>query len=187
MDPVLLADIVVTVHLTFVLFVLVAQVLIVAGWLLRWGWVRNFWFRLIHLASIGIVAAQAVVGIICPLTTLERYLRREGEYPRYCALLAANAAASRSENLLTSLVSATWAGNPITVMDDAGPLHMLEHASAVGRFCNQTLFFRDPPKYLFPAIYVSFMSLVVLTWIFALPRLPWRRGELPPPHSAISQ
>jgi hypothetical protein len=175
MDPVLLADVVVTVHMLFMLFVVFAQVLIVAGWLLRWGWVRSFWFRLIHLASIGIVAAQAVAGIICPLTTLERHLRREAAYPTYCALLAGNLVASRSENLQTTLVSATWACNPISVINDAGPLHILERASAIGRFCNQTLFFRDPPKYLFPIIYVTFATMVVLTWVFALPRLPWRK------------
>jgi hypothetical protein len=186
MDPILLADVVVTVHFLFMLFVLVAQLLIAVGWVLRWEWVRNFWFRLVHLASIGVVAAQALAGIVCPLTTLERYLRKEAEYPSYCALLASNMVASRSESFLTSLVAATWAGNSMTVMEPppygGKYLHNVERASAIGRFCNQTLFYSDPPKWLFPSIYVSFASLVVLTWIFAPPRLPWRKA----PHSAIS-
>jgi hypothetical protein len=187
MDPILLADIVVTIHLLFMLFVLIAQVLIVAGWLLHWGWVRNFWFRLVHLGSIGVVAAQALAGIICPLTTLERHFRVEGEYPKYCALLAANLVASRSENLLTSLVPASCAANPITLIDEieGGALHVLDRASAIGRFSNNTLFFR-PQGPLFPIVYVSFALLVVLTWIFAPPHLPWRKvhlasGEREPP------
>jgi hypothetical protein len=139
MDPILLADIVVTVHLLFMLFVLLAQVLIVAGWLLRWAWVRNFWFRLVHLGSIGFVAGQALVGLWCPLTILERNLRLKG---------------------------------------GAEGLHDLENASAIGRFCNETLFF-PPSGPVFPIIYTSFALLVLLTWIFAPPRLPWRKVEMP--------
>jgi hypothetical protein len=132
MDPILQADILVTIHLGFMLFVLIGQILIVAGWLLRWEWVRNFWFRLIHLGSIVFVAAQAVFGIECPLTTWERELR-------------------------------------------GGRLHDLESASAIGRFCNETLFFRPAPV-VFAIVYVTFALLVLLTWIFAPPRLPWRRA-----------
>jgi hypothetical protein len=179
MDPVLLADIVVTVHLLFVLFVLIAQLFIVAGWLLRWSWVRNFWFRLLHLGSIGVVAGQAVAGIECPLTTVERDLRAEAVSPKYCALLAANLAASRSDNLLTFLAPAFSAGDSDGILYKGRPLHMLERASAIGRFANHTLFFRDPPKLLFPIIYISFTLLVVLTWVFAAPRLPWRKVAVP--------
>jgi hypothetical protein len=69
MDDILLADILVTVHLAFMLFVVIAQMLIVAGWLLRWNWVRNFWFRMVHLLSIAVVAGQAGLRIECPLAT----------------------------------------------------------------------------------------------------------------------
>jgi hypothetical protein len=55
---------------------------VVAGLVLIWigkfcGWacVRNLWFRLAHLAAIGIVVLQAWVGVICPLTTWEMALR----------------------------------------------------------------------------------------------------------------
>jgi len=46
-----------------------------AGRFLRWAWVRNAWFRLAHLLAIGIVAGEAVGGVICPLTTWEARLR----------------------------------------------------------------------------------------------------------------
>jgi len=80
----LLADTLLFVHVLFVLFVLIGLVLILAGKLADWAWVRNPWFRLAHLAAIGIVTVQSWIGVICPLTTLEMALRaRAGDatYP----------------------------------------------------------------------------------------------------------
>lgn len=70
-----LADLVVTLHLAYVLTVIVLLVLIPVGRFLNWNWVRWFWLRVIHLLMIGIVAFQAWIGVICPLTHLENYLR----------------------------------------------------------------------------------------------------------------
>ena len=70
-----LADLVLTIHTGFILFVVVGLLVILCGGFLRWSWVRNPWFRAAHLAAIGIVVIQAWLGIICPLTTLEMYLR----------------------------------------------------------------------------------------------------------------
>jgi hypothetical protein len=70
-----LADVLVTAHLAFVAFVVVGQLLILVGWVCGWGWVRNFWFRLVHLTAIGVVAAEGLAGEECPLTTWERNLR----------------------------------------------------------------------------------------------------------------
>lgn len=75
MGPVLKADILVTIHLGFVAFVVVGQFLILAGWFLGWDWTRNFSFRVVHLLAIGFVAAEALAGLECPLTTWERDLR----------------------------------------------------------------------------------------------------------------
>ena len=69
------ADAVLLLHVLFVVFVVVGLVLILAGKLMSWNWVRNWWFRVIHLAAIGIVVLQSWLGVICPLTTLEMYLR----------------------------------------------------------------------------------------------------------------
>ena len=52
----LLADLVVIVHFAYVGFVVIGQLLILIGIVLRWQWIRNPWFRLIHLAMILIVA-----------------------------------------------------------------------------------------------------------------------------------
>ncbi|EDN66409.1 conserved hypothetical protein, membrane [Beggiatoa sp. PS] len=70
-----LADLTVLVHATFVLFVVGGQILIVIGWLKKWIWTQNFIFRWLHLAAIGYVVLEAWLGIICPLTLLENYLR----------------------------------------------------------------------------------------------------------------
>lgn len=72
----LLADAVLVVHALFVGFVVFGLVLILLGLGLGWGWVRNFWFRIAHLAAIGIVVAQSWVGVLCPLTIWENALRR---------------------------------------------------------------------------------------------------------------
>src|SRR2546425_8327969 len=67
----LLADVVLVIHFAFVAFVILGLLAVWTGRFLRWSWVRNFWFRVAHLLAIGIVAAQALGGVICPLTTWE--------------------------------------------------------------------------------------------------------------------
>ena len=70
-----LADFIAAVHLAFVTYVIVAQVLIVVGVAAGWGWVRNPWFRISHLLMIGVVAMESIVDFECPLTTWENMLR----------------------------------------------------------------------------------------------------------------
>lgn len=70
-----LADLVLIVHTAFVVFVVAGLVLIWIGGYRKWHFVRNLWFRGGHLAAIGVVAAEALAGFICPLTTWENQLR----------------------------------------------------------------------------------------------------------------
>lgn len=70
------ADAIVVIHFGYVLFVIAGLLLILLGMWRRWAWVRNFWFRLVHLLMIGVVVAEAWCGITCPLTTWEQNLRR---------------------------------------------------------------------------------------------------------------
>ena len=70
------ADLVLFLHLCFVLFVVLSLVFIFVGSVRHWQWVYNRFFRAVHLACIGVVVAQAWLGVVCPLTTLEMYLRR---------------------------------------------------------------------------------------------------------------
>ncbi|HYW55389.1 MAG TPA: DUF2784 domain-containing protein [Polaromonas sp.] len=71
----LLADMVLLLHVAVVVFVVGGALLIVVGNLRKWGWVNALIFRLAHLAAIAYVVAQAWLGIVCPLTTLEMWLR----------------------------------------------------------------------------------------------------------------
>jgi Protein of Unknown function (DUF2784) len=71
----LLADVIVAVHVAYVSYVVLGQLLIWVGVLRRWAWVRNPWFRLTHLLAIAIVALEGVFAIECPLTVWERELR----------------------------------------------------------------------------------------------------------------
>ena len=71
----LLADMVLSVHVAIVLFVVGGLVLVVVGNWWRWRWVNALWFRLLHLAAIAVVVAQVWLGMVCPLTTLEMWLR----------------------------------------------------------------------------------------------------------------
>ena len=75
MPYLLAADTVLLLHLLFVVFVVAGLVLILIGRLLSWAWVRNWWFRVVHLAAIGVVVLQSWLGVICPLTKLEMALR----------------------------------------------------------------------------------------------------------------
>jgi hypothetical protein len=70
-----IADLVLVLHAGFVAFVLLALVAIWVGGWRSWRFVRNPWFRVGHLAAIAVVAAEAVAGLICPLTTWENQLR----------------------------------------------------------------------------------------------------------------
>lgn len=78
MNPYLiLADIVVVLHLAYVLFVILGLVAVGVGYIRKWRWVRNRWFRLIHLSMITIVVVESLLSITCPLTTLENWFRRQ--------------------------------------------------------------------------------------------------------------
>lgn len=77
-----MADAVVGTHVLYVGYVLLGQVAILAGILLRWGWIRNPWFRWTQLLMILIVAFEAIFGITCPLTRWEYDLRTlAGQHP----------------------------------------------------------------------------------------------------------
>ena len=71
----LAADFILITHVLFVGFVVFGLITILLGKFLNWGWVRNPWFRLAHLAAIGVVVLQAWLGAICPLTIWEMALR----------------------------------------------------------------------------------------------------------------
>ncbi len=77
MPYLLAADAVLLLHVLFVVFVVAGLALVLAGKLMSWNWVHNWWFRVIHLVAIGVVVLQSWLGAICPLTKLEMLLRHK--------------------------------------------------------------------------------------------------------------
>ena len=71
----LLADFILVVHFLIVLFIVCGLILVWIGAAAGWSWVRNRWFRYLHLGAIAYVAAEALLGIACPLTVWEDLLR----------------------------------------------------------------------------------------------------------------
>jgi hypothetical protein len=78
-----LADLIVVFHACYVAFVVLGLAVILLGAVCRWSWVRNFHFRVIHLAMIAIVVVEAVAGIPCPLTVWEKQLRIQAGQAAY--------------------------------------------------------------------------------------------------------
>jgi hypothetical protein len=70
-----LADAVLVVHALLALFIVCGLVAIWLGASLGWDWIRDRFFRLAHLLAIAIVATLSLLGIACPLTVLEDWLR----------------------------------------------------------------------------------------------------------------
>ena len=70
-----MADAVLVLHFLIAGFIVAGLVLVWIGALARWAWIRNPWFRYLHVAAIVFVAAEALLGIACPLTVWEDLLR----------------------------------------------------------------------------------------------------------------
>lgn len=73
----LAADAILLLHVLFVGFVVFGLFLILLGGIFGWPWVRNPWFRILHVVAIGIVVIQSWIGAICPLTAWEMALRTQ--------------------------------------------------------------------------------------------------------------
>lgn len=71
----LAADAILLLHVLFVVFVVTGLLLIFAGGFRGWSWVRNRWFRVVHLAAVAVVVIQSWFGVVCPLTSIEMALR----------------------------------------------------------------------------------------------------------------
>ena len=120
----LLADAILLLHVAIVLFVVGGQALILMGGWRRWDWVRSLRLRGAHAALVVFIAVQAWLGQLCPLTTLESWLRVRAGEPGYTrsfiehwlqALLFWDAPAwvfTLAYSLFALAVAATWWGFP---------------------------------------------------------------------------
>lgn len=78
-----LADAILALHVGVVAFVVLGALAILAGGPLGWRWVRSFAFRAAHLALMLVIALQAWMGRLCPLTTWEQSLRNRAGQDTY--------------------------------------------------------------------------------------------------------
>lgn len=83
MEYTVLADAVVVVHAAYVAFVVGGLAAILMGAGMGWRWTRSFAFRVAHLAAIVLVCVESIVGVMCPLTSLEDWMRERGGAARY--------------------------------------------------------------------------------------------------------
>lgn len=79
----LFVSLVLALHVALVAFVVGGLVAVIAGNWLRWRWVNALWFRLAHLGAIAVVVAQSWLDIVCPLTSLELWLRKQSGQAGY--------------------------------------------------------------------------------------------------------
>jgi hypothetical protein len=70
-----LADTVLVIHFGVAAFIALGLLLIPIGRLRAWHWVRHRRLRILHAGLMVFVALEALVGMTCPLTRLEAYLR----------------------------------------------------------------------------------------------------------------
>jgi hypothetical protein len=80
---ILAADALLLAHVLFVAFVVVGLAAIYLGAWLSWSWVRNYWFRILHLGGIVLVSLESWAGAICPLTIWEMQLREKAGQSTY--------------------------------------------------------------------------------------------------------
>lgn len=80
-----MADAILLLHALVVAFVVGGSVYIWVGVWCRWPGVRAPLFRYVHLGVMLFVAAQALLGVMCPLTVLEDQLRGEGSQTGFIA------------------------------------------------------------------------------------------------------
>ncbi len=73
----LLADLLVVFHCSYATFIVAGLVLILLGGWRKWHWVRNFYFRSLHLLMIAVVVEESLLGVVCPLTDWEDALREK--------------------------------------------------------------------------------------------------------------
>jgi len=132
----ILADAVVAIHLALVGFIVIGMAAILLGIALKWRWVRNFWFRTVHLAMIATVVEKTILGVKCPLTVWEDQLReRAGE--------------------------------------------TVEEGTFIGRMLHEILFWQVSPDMMrmLTITYYVFGLAILLVFIFAPPRWPWKRDS----------
>ena len=74
---IIFSEIVLLLHFSIFLFMIFSFILIPFGYFQKWEWVKNIYFRSIHLILMGFILIETILGFMCPLTILENFLRAD--------------------------------------------------------------------------------------------------------------
>lgn len=118
------ADAVLVVHFGIVVFIVGGLVLTWIGAPLRWRWIRNPWFRYAHLAAIGFVALEAIVGMACPLTVWEDALRGGGEAGSFVGRWVRRLLYYRAPDWVFTAAYLAWAAATVLTLRLVPPRHL---------------------------------------------------------------
>ena len=152
---IILANVIVFLHVLFVGIVVLSVPAILLGWWRKWTWVRNFWFRLIHLLMITVVVFETIFGVPCPLSVWERDLRLAGGQLEY----------ERNDDG-TNKVNNN--GNWILKSNKE------YENDFVARLLRQMIMLNFVPDAVLEVSYYCFGALILLTLFLVPPRWPWK-------------
>ena len=71
----MIADIVLIFHFGIVIFITFGLFLIPIGYKFGWIWIKNLKLRICHCGMIIFITLETLLGITCPLTSIENNLR----------------------------------------------------------------------------------------------------------------
>ena len=71
----MIADALLLVHFCLAAFITLGFFTIPIGYILHWNWIKSRYIRLLHLLLMGVITAETIVGLTCPLTILENMFR----------------------------------------------------------------------------------------------------------------
>ncbi len=144
---IVLANVIIFIHVLYILAVLAGLILVPIGGWCGWKWVRCFWLRMVHFGMIAIVLLETVVGWRCPLTDWEDQLRLKGGV----------------EKRVLSVNPET--GVETVRVDPA-------QDDFVGRCLNGILFPENMPTWFYPALYFSIGTLIFVSLFVVRPHRP---------------
>ena len=71
----MIADIVLMFHFAIVIFITFGIFLIPIGYKSNWLWIKNLKLRICHCGMMFFITLETLLGITCPLTSIENKLR----------------------------------------------------------------------------------------------------------------
>jgi len=114
------ADALLVLHFLIAAFIVAGLVLVWIGAALEtqasWGWIRNPWFRYLHLAAIVFVAIEALLGFACPLTIWEDLLRGGARPESFVGRWVQRLLYFRAPEWLFTTLYAAWAAATLVTL-----------------------------------------------------------------------